>query len=215
MVAIKNRTISRTGFSPFFLTHGYHLEPIKRRYSPSSSGTNPKARANAFIYRLHEGQELAKAAMAAAQQIMEHNATKGRRPAEKLKTLDVYELDVPSNIHPRFFVDLLCRDSDDLLPSQVTDDSQPPPLLGGKHPLYAVEKILRAESFQGKRFVCVKYKDYKETSWELRENLVLTDAFKTFIEQYGDGDNVGDPNSGSYTGSRGKKKPSLKKYIYI
>ena len=243
MVAINNRTSSRTGFSPFFLTHGYHLEPIKRRYSPSSSGINPKARANAFINRLHKGQELAKAAMATAQQIMEHNANKGRRPAEKLKVgdkvwlnlrnvttpqlkkelswinakykitreigPDVYELDVPSNIHPKFFVDLLRRDSDDPLPSQVTDDSQPPPLLDGKHPLYAVEKVLRAESFRGKRFVCVKYKDYKETSWEPRENLILTDAFKSFIEQYGDGDNVGDPNTGSYTGSRGKKKPSL------
>ncbi|KAI1005865.1 hypothetical protein K3495_g2348 [Podosphaera aphanis] len=75
---------------------------------------------------------------------------------------------------------------------------------------YYVEN-LRAESFQEKRFVCVKYKDYKETSWEPRENLVLTDAFKSFIEQYGDGDNVGNPNTGSYTGSRGKKKPSLQK----
>lgn len=40
---------------------------------------------------------------------------------------DVYEPNIPSNIHPRFFVDLLRRDSDDPLPSQITDDGQPPP----------------------------------------------------------------------------------------
>ena len=44
MVAINNRISSKTGFSPFFLTHGYHLEPIQRRtilsvYSINSSYT--------------------------------------------------------------------------------------------------------------------------------------------------------------------------------
>ena len=116
---------------------------------------------------------------------------------------------MPSNIHFRFFVDLLCRGSDDPLPSQSTDDSQPPPLLDGKHPLYGVEKVLRAQSFRGKRFVCVKWIGYKETTWEPRENLVLTDAFKRFIGKYGDGDDVGDSNVGSYTGSRSKKRPLL------
>lgn len=88
MVAINNRTSSKTGFSPFFLTHGYNLEPIRRRSTLLSSGTNPKARADAFINRLHDGQEIAKAAMKTAQQIMEHNANRGRRPAEKLKVGD-------------------------------------------------------------------------------------------------------------------------------
>ncbi|KAI0998101.1 hypothetical protein K3495_g10089 [Podosphaera aphanis] len=240
MVAINNRDSSETGFSPFFLTHGYHLDPIQRRAPRSGSTKDPKSRANAFVNRLYDGQELAKAAMETAQQIMEHNANKGRKPAEILKVgdkvwlnlknvttpqlkkkfswrnakynitrvvaPDVYEPDVPSGIHPRFFVDLLRRDPDDPLPSQITDDSQPPPLLDGKHPLYAVDKILRAEKFNGKRLLCVKYKDYKETSWEPRENLVLTDAFRDFIQQYGEGDNVGDADTGSYTGSRGKNK---------
>ncbi|KAI1006809.1 hypothetical protein K3495_g1413 [Podosphaera aphanis] len=39
---------------------------------------------------------------------------------------DVYELNVSSGIHPRFFFDLRRRDPYDPLPSQVTDDSQPP-----------------------------------------------------------------------------------------
>ncbi|KAI0999184.1 hypothetical protein K3495_g9011 [Podosphaera aphanis] len=184
--------------------------------------------------------------MVTAQKIMEHNANKSRRPAEKLQVgdkvwlnlknvstpqikkkfswmnakykvtkivaPDVYELDVPSGIHPRFFVDLLRRDPDDPLPSQLNDDTQPPPLLDGKHPLFAVEKILRAEKFRGKRFVCVKWKGYKEPTWEPRENLILTDAFKQFIKTYGEGDSVGDPKTGSYTGSRGKVKKKKKTY---
>ncbi len=126
---------------------------------------------------------------------------------------DVYELDVPSGIHPRFFVDLLRRDPDDPLPSQKTDDSQSPPLLEGKTPLFRVEKVLRAEKFGNKRFVCVKWTDYKETTWEPRENLVLTDAFKNFVKQYGEGDNIGEENTDSYTGARGKKKKkNLPKY---
>ncbi|KAI0995241.1 hypothetical protein K3495_g12940 [Podosphaera aphanis] len=239
MVAINNRDSSKTGFSPFFLTHGYHIDPIQRRIPSSTSSKDPKARANAFVNRLYDGQELARAAMITAQHIMEQNANRHRKPADKLKVgdkvwlnlknvttpqlkkkfswinakykvikevaPDVYELDVPSGIHPRFFVDLLRRDPCDPLPSQVTDDSQPPPLLDGKHPLYAVEKILRAKSINGKRFVCVKWIDYKETTWEPRENLILTDAFKSFVKEYGEGDDVGEPNTGTYTGCRGKK----------
>lgn len=86
MVAINNRTSSRTYFNPFYLTHGYHLEPIQRRYPPSSPGTTPKVRANALINRLHEGEEFAKAAMTTVQQIMEHNVNRGRRPAEKVNS---------------------------------------------------------------------------------------------------------------------------------
>ncbi|KAI1004489.1 hypothetical protein K3495_g3719 [Podosphaera aphanis] len=215
MIAINNRDNSKTGFSPFFLTYGYHIDPIQRRAPSSASLKDPKARANAFVNRLYDGQELAKAAMTTAQHIMENNANKHRKPAEKFKVgdkvwlnlknvttpqlkkkfswtnakykitkevaPDVYELDVPSGIHPRFFVDLLRRDPDDPLPSQKTDDSQPPPLLEGKTPLFMVEKVLRAEKFGNKRFVCVKWTDYKETTLELRENPVLTDAFKNFV----------------------------------
>ncbi|KAI0992066.1 hypothetical protein K3495_g16120, partial [Podosphaera aphanis] len=62
MIAINNRDNSKTGFSPFFLTHGYHIDPIQRRAPSSASLKDPKARANAFVNRLYDGQELAKAA---------------------------------------------------------------------------------------------------------------------------------------------------------
>jgi hypothetical protein len=58
---------------------------------------------------------------------------------------DVYELDVPSGIHNRYFLDLLRRDPGDPPPSQVTDDAQPPPPMSdGDAPVWAVERILRA-----------------------------------------------------------------------
>lgn len=61
---------------------------------------------------------------------------------------NVYELDVSSGIHPRFFVDFLRRNPDDSFLSQITDDNQPPPFLDGKNLLYGVEKILRAENLK-------------------------------------------------------------------
>lgn len=88
MVAINNREGSKTGFSPFFLTHGYHIDPIQRRTTSSTSSKDPKAKVNAFVNRLYDGQELAKAAMITAQHIMEQNANRYRKPAEKLRVGD-------------------------------------------------------------------------------------------------------------------------------
>ena len=41
----------------------------------------------------------------------------------------VVELDVPSKVFPRFHVELLRRASEDPLPSQLSDDSQPEPIM--------------------------------------------------------------------------------------
>ena len=60
---------------------------------------------------------------------------------------------MPTGIHPRFHVELVRRASDNPLPSQIVDDSQPGPLLpdnlddgdGNGEKEYAMEKILRVE----------------------------------------------------------------------
>ncbi|CCE34913.1 uncharacterized protein CPUR_08852 [Claviceps purpurea 20.1] len=245
-LALANRDSARTGMSAFYLTHGYHLDPIQQVHSQASSSTkDPKARANAFVSRLYEGQEIAKAAMVTAQQIMESQANRKRRPAEQLRVgdrvwlnlrnvttpqlkkklawtqakyrvtkviaPDVYELDVPSSIHNRFFVDILRRDPGDPLPSQITDDAQPPPMSDGllpadEAPMYAVERILRAGPWKGTRGMLVKWAGYKEPSWTHRANLTLTDAFREFVKKYGEGDDVGEAGTGGYTGSTGKKR---------
>ncbi|CCE31587.1 uncharacterized protein CPUR_05440 [Claviceps purpurea 20.1] len=245
-LALANRDNARTGMSAFYLTHGYHLDPIQQVHSQASPATkDPQARANAFVSRLYEGQEIAKAAMLTAQQIMENQANRKRRPAEQLRVgdrvwlnlrnvstpqlkkklawtqakyrvtkviaPDVYELDVPSSIHNRFFVDILRRDPGDPLPSQVTDDAQPPPMSDGllpddEAPMYAVERILRAGPWKGTRGMLVKWAGYKEPSWTHRANLTLTDAFREFVKKYGEGDDVGEAGTGGYTGSTGRKR---------
>lgn len=61
---------------------------------------------------------------------------------------NVVELDVPSNIFPKFHVDLLCKVSVDPLPSQIQDNSQPENIvIEGKNtePEQTVKRILRAE----------------------------------------------------------------------
>lgn len=247
MLALNNRKSSVIGNSPFFVTHGYDVEPIQQTYANSRATKSPQARAQAFVSRIIQGQELAQAAMTTAQHLMEESANQHRRPAERFKpgdsvwlnlknvetpqqkkklswtqakyrvqkeiAPDVYQLDVPTGIHNRFFVDLLRRDPNDPLPSQKLDDTQPPPLVDGDQPLFAVDKIVRAEKINGYRKVLVFWKGFAEPTWEHRENLKLTDAFKEFVKQYGEGDKVG-LEQGMFTGrvlrnrtKRNKKKP--------
>ncbi|KAI1001021.1 hypothetical protein K3495_g7178 [Podosphaera aphanis] len=232
MLALNNRKSTVIGTSPFFVTHGNDAEPIQQTHTNSRATKSPQARARAFVDRIIQGQSIAQAAMTTAQQLMEESANHHRRLAERFKpgdtvwlnlknvktpiqkeiAPDVYQLDVPTGIHNRFFVDLLRRDPNDPLPSQKADDTQPPPLVDGKHPLYAVEKIVRAEKINGRRKVLVFWKGFAEPTWEPRQNLKLTDAYKEFVKQYGDGDKVG-LQLGIFTGRTLKNRPMRKKQI--
>lgn len=86
MLAINNRDTS-LGVSPFFLTHGYHVDPVPTIDNRKSTKT-PEGRAKNFINRLQEGTEFAQAAMASTQQRMEEYANRSRRPAESFRTGD-------------------------------------------------------------------------------------------------------------------------------
>ena len=50
----------------------------------------------------------------------------------------------------------------------------------------------------------VKWMGYREPTWTWRANLTLTDAFKDFVKKYGEGDDVGEAGTGSYTGATGE-----------
>jgi hypothetical protein len=159
MFAINNRQSSTHGMSPFYITHGYHPDPIQlvEPEHPSKGG------AAAMVERWNEAQEVAQAAMGWAQEQMEAQANRTRRPAEQFRVGDrvwldlrniksprtskklswthakftvtavpfphVVELNVPTGIHPRFHVELVRRAASNPLPSQQLDDSQPGPLL--------------------------------------------------------------------------------------
>jgi hypothetical protein len=86
MVAINGKD-SSLGISPFFLTHGYHPEPIQQVVEDQDA--SPPARAaEEFVKRLHLAEEFAQAAMASAQQRMEDQANKKRSQAYSFKKGD-------------------------------------------------------------------------------------------------------------------------------
>ncbi|CCE32460.1 uncharacterized protein CPUR_06320 [Claviceps purpurea 20.1] len=142
-------TRSRTGMNAFKLTHGYHLDLIQQVHSQASFSTkDPKARANAFVSRFQANRKRRPAEQlrvgdrvwlnlrnVITPQLKKKLAwTQDKYRVTKVIAPDVYELDVPSSIHNRFFVDILRRDPGDPLPSQITDDAQPPPMSDGLLP---------------------------------------------------------------------------------
>jgi hypothetical protein len=76
------------------------------------------------------------------------------------------ELNVLGHIHPRFHVNLLKRAENDLFPSQIRDDTQPPPLLIDGEPEYTIKEIKRARLKRmgkgSRRKILVKWKGYKK-----------------------------------------------------
>ena len=246
MLAINNRD-TVLGMSPFFMTHGYHAEPIQQAEPEGTqlSLSDPAQRAEAFVGRIREAQEYAAAAMASVQQRMEESSNRRRAPAERFDVGDkvwlnlknvstpqlkkklawvnakytvievvhphVVKLNVPSGIWPQFHVELLRRAADDPLPSQVTRDAQPPPLIpetGDQEAEYEVERILRADRRRygnsWRRMVLVKWRGYEEPNWEPREALEDTEALDLFESTYGTGDRIGE-DEGARQGPRRRR----------
>jgi hypothetical protein len=116
------------------------------------------------------------------------------------------ELNVPGHIYPRFHVDLLKRAGDDPFPSQIRDDTQPPPLFVDGEPEYTIEEIKRARLKRmgrgSRRKILVKWKEYKKETWEPREKFLETEALAQFERKFGTGDGVGEEDSGLITGPK-------------
>ena len=87
-MAINNRTATSTGQSPFFLTHGYHIEPIQVKEKLRVDGKSPVARAEGIVQRLQEATQWAQAAMASAQERQEENTNTRRQPSDQFKPGD-------------------------------------------------------------------------------------------------------------------------------
>lgn len=90
MLAINNRDSASIGMSPFFLDHGYHVEPLDlpEDLPDHENPRTPAQRAEAIVSKMKSAQDLANATMAAAQQTQERNANKYRDPAPEFRPGD-------------------------------------------------------------------------------------------------------------------------------
>ena len=104
---------------------------------------------------------------------------------EEVPTPHTVRLNVPTSIHPVFHVEPIRPAATDPLPSQIVDDTQPPPIeVDGENEL-AVEEILQERTKRvgrrSQREVLVKWIGYAEPSWEpveLVQDCAALDVFE-------------------------------------
>ncbi len=88
-LAINNRDATSTGVSPFFLSHGYHVEPFAFETEElRSTGKSPIQIGESILQKLREARDWAQAAMATAQQQQEEFANRHRQPAVSFRVGD-------------------------------------------------------------------------------------------------------------------------------
>jgi len=89
-LAIIGRDVASTGISPFFLEHGYAIEPLDFQLAPPapSMHTSPIEQANELVRKLQQGREWAQTAMAEAQQVQENSTNRKRSQAPSFQVGD-------------------------------------------------------------------------------------------------------------------------------
>jgi hypothetical protein len=107
-------------------------------------------------------------------------------------------------------VDLLKRAGDNPFPSQIRDDTQPPPLFINGEPEYTVEEIKKARLKKvgkgNRRKILVRWKEYKKKTWEPREKFLETKALAQFERKFGTGNRVGEEDSGPIAGPKSRRQ---------
>jgi hypothetical protein len=95
------------------------------------------------------------------------------------------QLNIPTSIHPVFHVKLVRLAATDPFPSQIMDDTQPPPLLVNREEEYKVERILaiqRRKIGQGYRDeALVKWVGWARETWtklDFVQDYTVLDVFK-------------------------------------
>ena len=88
-VAINGRNAASTGVSPFFLEHGYHVDPLDiHEELPRMTRESPVAQADAIVRKLQKAREWAQSAMTYAQQVQETSTNRRRQQAPSFKVGD-------------------------------------------------------------------------------------------------------------------------------
>jgi hypothetical protein len=96
---------------------------------------------------------------------------------------------MPTGVHPVFHVDLIRPAATDPLPSQIVDDSQPPPLVIDGELEYQIEEILdhrvRRVGRGTRTEVLVKWAGYAETTWEPLDSVEDSEALDRYEGRFG------------------------------
>ena len=89
-IAICNKDAASTGVSPFFLEHGYHIQPLDLHttLTPPSARQSPIKQADDIVRKLQDAREWAQSSMATAQQVMEEATNRKRQQAPSFKVGD-------------------------------------------------------------------------------------------------------------------------------
>jgi hypothetical protein len=91
-LAINNRNAASTKISPFFMTHGYNIDPIQideeLEERNGRARSSPIACGEQVVKKLKDARDWAEAAIAAAQQTQEQHANRYRQPATQFKVGD-------------------------------------------------------------------------------------------------------------------------------
>lgn len=93
-IAINGRNATSTGISPFFLQHGYEVDPLQLKIDGQSQFKKPaeqlsdEQKAAEIAVKLQQVVELAQASIAVAQQEQERQANKTRREAQSYRVGD-------------------------------------------------------------------------------------------------------------------------------
>ena len=91
-LAINNRNAASTGISPFFMMHGYNVDPIQideeLEERDESIQLSPIARGEQVVKKLIDARNWAEAAIAVAQQTQEQHANRHRQPAAQFQVGD-------------------------------------------------------------------------------------------------------------------------------
>jgi len=95
-IAIMGRDAASTGVSPFFLEHGWYIEPLELQSEPArrTKSQSPIQRADTIVQKLQTAREWAQASMAAAQQRQEEATNRHRQQAYSFKPQDKVWLDL-------------------------------------------------------------------------------------------------------------------------
>ena len=98
-------------------------------------------------------------------------------------------LEVPTGVHPVFHVELVRPAASDPFPSQIVDDSHPPPMLVNGELEYEVEEIIdvrRKKIGRGYRDeALVKWTGWAEQTWQRLDDVRDCSALDAFERRFG------------------------------